>query len=73
MRDKTDPESSMHERQTHAFIVRLWTEPRESRETNVEWRGSVEHVPTGERRYVNNLDAITLFLASFLKKMGARP
>lgn len=73
MQNETNPATSAYERQSHAFIVRIWTEPREIRETNVEWRGSVEHVPTGERCYVNNLDAITVFLATYLEKMGARP
>ncbi|HYP42140.1 MAG TPA: hypothetical protein VEX13_17420 [Chloroflexia bacterium] len=72
MQDEIDLEPGAYARQTHAFIVRIWTEPREIRGTKVQWRGSVEHVPTGERCYVNDLDAITAFLAAYLEKMGAQ-
>ena len=50
---------------THAFVVRLWLEPREIEDAQPEWRGVIEHVPSGERRYLRDLDDIALFISSY--------
>ena len=54
---------------THSFIVRIWLEPRELDGAEPEWRGEIEHVVSGERRGLKNLDEITPFMAHFLEKM----
>ena len=36
------------------------------------WRGSITHVPSGERRYLHNLDDILGFIAPYLQQMGVR-
>ncbi len=49
----------------HLFIVRLWREPGQI--SLGQWRGSVEHVPSGRRLYFVSLsdlaDFITLRIA----------
>jgi hypothetical protein len=58
------------ERDTQVFIVRLWREPREVRGAKLAWRGVVEHIRSGNRRYVNDLAAISAFMVPYLEEMG---
>lgn len=51
---------------THTFIVRLWRESREGADAARRWRGSVEAVPSGERRFVDNLAQILEVIGAFL-------
>jgi hypothetical protein len=43
---------------TQVFILRVWRETREIEGAAPEWRGVIEHVPSGERRYFKNLDEL---------------
>lgn len=56
------------ERNHHLFILRIWKEPRELPGALPLWRGVIEHVGSGERRYVKALDEITAFLARYLEE-----
>ena len=47
---------------TQVFIVRIWLETRDITDAPVQWRGVVEHVPTGERRYFTDLRDIKAFV-----------
>ena len=58
---------------THAFILRLWLEPREIEGVDPEWRGMIEHVPSGKRRYVTDLRDLMAFIAVYLEEMGIGP
>ena len=55
------------------FIVRLRIVPREIASQPPVWRGTVEHVPSGERRGVMSLLDIVDFIAGFLREAGADP
>jgi hypothetical protein len=55
---------------TQVFIVRVWLEPREIDGAPIAWRGVIEHVPSGERRYVRDLDDIPANIAPFLVGLG---
>lgn len=57
----------------HVFIVRIWYERREIADAKPEWRGVIEHVPSGERRYLKDLEAISAFIAPYLNQMGVKP
>lgn len=54
------------------FIVRIWREPREIEGAGPEWRGVIEHVGSGERRYLKDLGEITAFVAPRLEEMGVK-
>ena len=56
----------LFEDNTHVFIIRIWFERREIEGTAELWRGVIERVPGGRRCYVNDIDAISDFLASWL-------
>ncbi|MFZ5820635.1 MAG: hypothetical protein ACOYYJ_12120 [Chloroflexota bacterium] len=43
------------------FVVRLWTETTQI--SQVPLRGSVEHVPSGQKLYFTSLDALSDFIA----------
>jgi len=49
----------------HLFIVRFWREESES-EPGGQWRGSVEHIPTGQRVHFVSLDVLNTFIGQRL-------
>jgi hypothetical protein len=46
----------------HTFIVRIWREPREVEGMTPEWRGLIERVGSGDRRYFHRLDELISFM-----------
>jgi hypothetical protein len=44
-----------------SFLVRLWQEPGDE-EHGTGWRGSVEHVQTGEKRYFSDMESLMAYL-----------
>lgn len=58
---------------TQSFIVKVWVEEN-AKEANLGvWHGHITHVPSGERRYLKNLDEIREFIAPHLEEMGVKP
>jgi hypothetical protein len=62
----------MRESNTHSFIVKTWLEEANEGSRRVTWRGQITHVPSGQRRYLNSLDEITTFIATYLESLGVR-
>jgi hypothetical protein len=60
----------MFEANTHPFVVKVWLEETAAEAGHARWRGYITHVPSGERRYVEALDEINAFIASYLEGMG---
>ena len=60
------------ETSTHSFIVKIWLEETVEQSSEAKWRGRVTHVNSGERRYVESLDAVASFIATYLEAMGVR-
>lgn len=56
----------------HAFIIRIWRENRELEDAPPTWRGVIEHVSTGKRRYLQELAHILAFIIPYLEKMGVK-
>jgi len=54
-------ERRSNERRHHLFIVRVWYEPDPT--SDGQWRGSVEHVPSGQQMYFVSLADMTDFVA----------
>lgn len=61
------------ESDTHSFIVKIWLEETAKEAQRVRWRGHITHVPSGQRRYLKNLDGVTAFIAPYLEEMGVKP
>jgi hypothetical protein len=56
----------------HSFIVKVWLEEEATNDSDSVWHGHITHVPSGEKRYLNNLDQISLFIQPYLEAMGIR-
>ena len=52
----------MSEKKSHAFIVRVWVEPREILGASPQWRGSVQEVFSGEQRYFDSFEQMIHFM-----------
>ena len=61
---------SLLEDRTAAFIVRIWCERGDATSVAPEWRGSVEHVQTGQRMFFRHLDAVLDFMKPHLEGIG---
>jgi hypothetical protein len=59
------------EDKSHSFMIRIWLERTVEETGYAKWRGHITHVYSGERRYVENLNGITAFIATYLERMGA--
>ena len=57
-------------RPQHLFVVRLWQEPSRAAPPG-QWRGSVEHVPSGERLHFAALGDLTGFISRQIQPAGA--
>ncbi len=55
-----------NERPQHMFIVRVWYEPDPA--SPGQWRGLVEHVPSGQRMYFVSLADMTDFIALHMRE-----
>jgi hypothetical protein len=51
---------------SHSFILRLWLEPREIAGEEPEWRAVIEHVGSGEKRYLRDLGMLEEHIRSYL-------
>ena len=54
------------EEDTQVFVVRFWRETRELEGAHPIWRGSVEHLPSGQRVFVNNFKEAEDVMTSFV-------
>jgi hypothetical protein len=55
---------------THVFIIRIWVEPREINGMRPECRGVLEHVPSHQRCYLNDVHDVGTLILSVLKANG---
>jgi hypothetical protein len=53
---------------SHLFTVRLWLEPLGDGQS--EWRGKVQHVPSGEAQYFREWSSLVIFLERELSESG---
>lgn len=58
------------EDRTAVFIVRVWCERGDQADRVPEWRGSVEHVESGQRAYFRHLEAVLEFMRPHLSEIG---
>ncbi|KQZ59632.1 MULTISPECIES: hypothetical protein [unclassified Lysobacter] len=58
------------EDRTAVFIVRVWCERGEAEAAVAEWRGSVEHVQSGQRAFFRHLESVVEFMKPHLEGIG---
>lgn len=56
----------------HSFIVKIWLEETVAGTDVAVWRGLITQVPSGDRRYLENLDEIGAFILPYLERMGVK-
>jgi hypothetical protein len=56
----------------HSFITKIWLEEPAEGARRAKWRGLITHVPSGERRYLEDLDDIKTVILPYLRDMGVR-
>lgn len=61
----------MPEPNVHSFIVKLWLEEDVSRKGMDGWHGQITHVPSGERRYLKDLQDIVTFIKPYIDETDA--
>ena len=62
----------MYDPHTHSFITKIWLEEEADETGRAVWRGTITHVPGGERRYLRTLNDVVTFIAPFVESMGVR-
>jgi hypothetical protein len=62
----------LFESYTHSFIIKIWLEEINEEAAEAKWRGHITHVPSGERRYLKDLDEIRGFIVPYLEVMGVK-
>ena len=60
------------ESNTHSFVIKIWLEETQEEAESSSWRGHITHVPSKQRRYVENLDGISSFVSTYLEQMGIK-
>lgn len=54
----------------HSFIVKLWLEEAGDQPEAARWHGYITHVPSGERRYLQELGDIVTFVKPYVAEIG---
>lgn len=57
------------EARIHAFTIKIWLEEAQT-DRPTRWRGAITHVPSGKRRYFQDLNEIQTTLIPYLQAMG---
>jgi hypothetical protein len=55
-----------------SFIVKIWVEQGDRDSSSVQWRGSVTHVPGGERHSISDVTEIAVLIMEHLREMGVQ-
>lgn len=55
-----------------SFIVKVWLDDKAEDGGPATWRGQITHVPSGEQRYLTDLEEIPPFVAPYLEQMGIK-
>ncbi|XZG68930.1 hypothetical protein ACTSKR_09710 [Chitinibacteraceae bacterium HSL-7] len=56
------------EDQSASFILRIWREHGDA--SAGDWRGSIEHVQSGERRFFRDFGGVERFMSPLLAQIG---
>ena len=59
------------ESRVHSFIVKLWLEEAGDQSESARWHGYITHVPSGERRYLQELCDIVTFVKPYVAEIGS--
>lgn len=57
------------DRQTCAFVIRVWLEEGDSSTGDCRWRGHITHVLSSHRLYFEDLKEMNAFVEQYLEQM----
>ena len=57
------------ETNTHSFVIRIWLEETPQETPRPTWRGHITHVPSGQRRYLQDLNEMVAFIRPYVEEM----
>lgn len=57
------------ESSTHSFVIRIWLEETLQETPWPTWRGHITHVPSGRRRYLQDLNELIAFILPYIEEM----
>jgi hypothetical protein len=58
----------MPENFSRSYVVRIWIEPRELPNETIEWRGMIQDVLSGEKKYFMKFDELIDFMILQISK-----
>jgi hypothetical protein len=58
-----------YEKNTHTFVIKIWLEEMIGKYRLPRWRGHITYIPSGERRYFENLNEITKTIHLYLDRI----
>lgn len=61
-----------YEFNTHTFVAKIWLEETADEAGRASWRGHITHVPSGERRYFEQLQVMCEFVMHYLAQMDVK-
>ncbi len=65
---------SLRQDDTAAFILRVWCESNRGGMPPMDWRGSIEHIPSGRRLCFRDTADIAAFVRPYIESLlGDRP
>lgn len=67
---KTEGAIEAFELNIHSFIIKMWLEEVSEESSRATWRGHITHVPSGARRYLQDLNEIIAFIMPYLETDG---
>lgn len=56
------------EQEAHSFVIRVWQENREGVVDTAVWRGWVDHIPTGQRHYFQEVEHLVEIMTVYLEE-----
>ncbi len=54
--------------QAQTFTLRIWV--TDQKDANLEWRGRIQHIQSGEVRYCQSWDAFTTYVEEVLRNLS---
>ena len=55
---------------SQSFVIRIWLEETADEAGALSWRGHISHVPSGKRRYFQDMQAIVAFIQPYVGRLG---
>jgi hypothetical protein len=56
--------NKVYEFKTFSIVIKIWLED------DLRWRGHITHIPSGIRRYIEELSEIEEFILPYLEEIG---